>query len=276
MQFSESEHFELKKSTSELKEGIISLVAMLNEHHRGELWFGIRNDGMVVGQSVSEKSLREISRTISDNVEPKVYPTIEQAFIDGKQCIRVLVEGKDSPYFAYGRAYIRLADEDRQLSAKELENLILQKNRDRLHWDMEICDGTTFDDISSTKLKTFLKTCGLNYDTIPNSLHKLKLVKDGKLLNAAILCFARKPEKFFPNAKLRCAVFGTNDTTVTLDMKDFTGDVFTLIQKAEDYILEHINIGMRLEGLRRVDVPEIDREAFREAIINAFCHRDYR
>jgi ATP-dependent DNA helicase RecG len=24
-----------------------------------------------------------------------------------------------------------------------------------------------------------------------------------------------------------------------------------------------------------VDVPEIDREAFREAIINAFCHRDY-
>jgi len=26
----------------------------------------------------------------------------------------------------------------------------------------------------------------------------------------------------------------------------------------------------------RVDVPEIDPEAFREAIINAFCHRDYR
>jgi ATP-dependent DNA helicase RecG len=33
---------------------------------------------------------------------------------------------------------------------------------------------------------------------------------------------------------------------------------------------------MRVEGLRRIDVPEIDKEAFREAIINAFCHRDYR
>jgi len=33
---------------------------------------------------------------------------------------------------------------------------------------------------------------------------------------------------------------------------------------------------MKLDGLARVDVPEIDREAFREAIINAFCHRDYR
>ena len=52
MRFAESENVELKKSTSELKEGIISLVAMLNKHHRGELWFGVRNDGIVVGQSV--------------------------------------------------------------------------------------------------------------------------------------------------------------------------------------------------------------------------------
>ena len=32
---------------------------------------------------------------------------------------------------------------------------------------------------------------------------------------------------------------------------------------------------MRLEGMRRIDIPEIDKDAFREAIINAFCHRDY-
>ena len=276
MRFSESENVELKKSTSELKEGVISLGAMLNKGRRAELWLGIGNDGTVVGQSVSEKSLREISRAISDHVEPKIYPAIEKVVIDGKACIRVLAEGKDAPYFAYGRAYIRIGDEDRQLSARELENLILQKNRNRLRWDMEPCDQATYDDISASKLKNFLKGSGLKYDNIPNSLDKLKLIQEGKLLNAAILCFARKPEKFIPNAKLRCAVFGAADTTVTLDMKDFTHDVFTLIQQAEKYVLEHINIGMRLEGLRRVDVPEIDREAFREAIINAFCHRDYR
>ena len=33
---------------------------------------------------------------------------------------------------------------------------------------------------------------------------------------------------------------------------------------------------MRVNGLRRVDVPEIAPEALREAIINAFCHRDWR
>ncbi|MGB9938328.1 ATP-binding protein [Methanosarcina sp.] len=58
-------------------------------------------------------------------------------------------------------------------------------------------------------------------------------------------------------------------------MQDFTGDLFYLIEEAEKYILKNIHIGMKVEGLKRTDVPEIDREAIREAIINAFCHRDY-
>lgn len=276
MNYQETETVELKKSTSELKEALISLVSMLNKHQRGELWFGIRSDGTVVGQQVSDKTLRDISKAVADHIEPKIYPVVEQVTIDDKHCIRVQVECSEHPYYAYGRAYIRTGDEDRQLSAKELERLILEKNRDRLRWDTEICEKAAFDDIGAGKLKSFLKLSGLIYDTIPNSLEKLNLVKDGRLLNAAVLCFARKPEKFFASARLRCAVFGTLDTTVTLDMKDFYGDVFALISKAEEYVLEHINIGMRLDGLLRVDVPEIDREAFREAIINAFCHRDYR
>lgn len=276
MQLIESETLELKKSTSELKAGVVSLVAMLNKHHRGELWFGIKNDGTAVGQSISDASLREVSRAMGDHIEPKVYPSVEKVMVDKKHCIRVLVEGKEVPYYAYGRAYIRVGDEDRQLSARELENIILEKNRDHLRWDMEICPQATQDDISSAKLKRFLKSCGLKDDTLQNALDKLNLVNKHKIRNAAVLCFGKRPEKLFANAKLRCATFGTTDTTVTLDMKDITGDVFTLIEKAEEYILEHINIGMRVEGLLRVDVPEIDREAFREAIINAFCHRDYR
>jgi predicted HTH transcriptional regulator len=54
MQLIESETLELKKSTSELKAGIVSLAAMLNKHQRGELWFGIKNDGTAVGQTISD------------------------------------------------------------------------------------------------------------------------------------------------------------------------------------------------------------------------------
>lgn len=276
MKHRESETVELKKCTSELKEAVISISAILNKHNHGEIYFGVKNDGAVVGQQIGTKTLRDISRTISENIEPKIYPKIREIRINNKTCIKIGFEGKDIPYFAFGRAYMRVADEDRQISARELEHLIIKKNKDKLHWDKEICLQAKLSDISATKLKSFLKIAGLKYDSPFNSLAKLKLLSGSKLLNVAIVLFAKKPQEFFPNAKLRCAVFGKTDTSLIIDRKEFEGDIFYLIEKAQEYIFENIHIGMRIEGLRRIDVPEIDKEAFREAIINAFCHRDYR
>ena len=276
MKFKETETLELKKSTSELKEAIISISSILNKHRQGELYFGIKNDGTVCGQDVTEKTLREISNFISDNIEPKIYPEISQIKLNSKCCIKIHFKGNVVPYLAFGRAYIRVGDENRQLSARELERLILEKNNDKMRWDTEICPKAQLKDISSAKVKEYLKKCGLSYATLEGSLKKLNLVTEsGKLLNAAVILFGKRPHSFFPNAKLRCAVFATTDTVTSLDMKDFEGDLFYLIKQAEEYVLQNIHIGMRLEGLYRVDVPEIDKEAFREAIINAFCHRDY-
>jgi len=64
---SENEILEYKKSTGELKEGIISIVAILNKHNGGELYFGIRNDGTPVGQDISDKTVRDISQAIHRN-----------------------------------------------------------------------------------------------------------------------------------------------------------------------------------------------------------------
>jgi len=47
MKFKETETLELKKSTSELKEGVISVAAILNKHGRGKLYFGIRRIRLV-------------------------------------------------------------------------------------------------------------------------------------------------------------------------------------------------------------------------------------
>ena len=113
--FKESEIVELKRSTSELKEGIISIVAILNKHQKGQLYFGIRSDGEVIGQEVTDKTIRDVSKTIADSIDPKIFPKITQENIDGKDCILVDFEGHDTPYLAYGKAYMRVADEDRQL-----------------------------------------------------------------------------------------------------------------------------------------------------------------
>ncbi|MEK6867475.1 MAG: RNA-binding domain-containing protein, partial [Nanoarchaeota archaeon] len=54
----ESETLELKKSTSELKEALKSIVAIVNKHQKGELYFGVKRDGDVVGQSITENTIR--------------------------------------------------------------------------------------------------------------------------------------------------------------------------------------------------------------------------
>jgi len=255
---------------------VISIASMLNKHGKGILYFGIRNDGKALGQEVGKRTIRDVSQAISENIEPKIYPKISKEDIESKICIKVEFSGNNKPYYAYGRAYMRVADEDRQLSAKEIEEIILRKNKDKLRWDTEVCEKATDSDISPKKLKSYIRKAHLGYDSLDNALQKLGLISDGKILNAAVLLFGRKPEKFFPNARLRCAVFATTDTHLALDMQDYKGDIFTLIETAQQYILQNIHVGMRLEGLYRVDVPEISQEAFREAIINAFCHRDYR
>jgi ATP-dependent DNA helicase RecG len=85
----ETEILEFKKSTSELKEAVISICAILNKHQHGELYFGVKTDGTVVGQIVTEESLREVSQKIGNFIEPPIYPEIQKVNIDGRDCIYI-------------------------------------------------------------------------------------------------------------------------------------------------------------------------------------------
>jgi ATP-dependent DNA helicase RecG len=266
----ENEKIEFKKSLAELKAGLVSISAILNKHGDGELWFGIRNDGKAVGLEVSEKTLRDISQAIAAHIEPRIYPCVAREKIDNADCIKIAFSGRESPYYANGRAYMRVADEDRQLSARELENLILARKRKALRWDNEVWNGS-LDDLDEEKLKRFTERAGLAWDNRHNVLEKLGLIREGRPVNAAPLFFAGNSPM-----QLRCAVFATTDSATIIDRHDLGGDILELIEEAQKYILKNIHIGMRLKGLYREDVPEISIEALREVIINAFCHRDYR
>ena len=265
----ETETREFKKSLAELKQGLASLAAMLNKHGRAELWFGIAPNGSAVGLDVNEKTLRDVSQAIAAHIEPAIYPRISRQIMDGKPCLKVEAEGWQSPYFAYGRAYIRVADEDRKLSASELKSLILEHNRDALRWVNEP-SGLTLEQLAPEKINHFLTLANLPEGAPASALEKLDLLRQGMPVNAAKLFFASAP------IQLRCAVFATRTSSTIIDRHDFDGDILELIEEAEKYILKNIHIGMRLEGLRRVDVPEISLKAIREALVNAFCHRDWR
>ncbi len=273
MKLKESETIEFKKSVAELNDSLKSISAILNKHQKGDIYFGIKNDGSPVKNSISDKTLRDVSQSRSSKIEPRIYPIIKTEILNGIEVINVSFDGSNIPYSAEGRYYIRVADEDRQLSAAELKKLMITNKNYK--WDTSFNQSASLKDIEIKKVKEFCRRAEIVYTNLEDVLESLSLYSNKKPTNAAVILFAKNPFKFYFNARLMCAVFGKNNTAVILDQKEFTGDLFTLIKEAELYILKNINIGMEIEGLYRKDIPEINQEALREAIINAFIHRDY-
>lgn len=68
----ESETLEFKKTTGELKEVMVSIVSILNKHGVGTLYFGVKPNGDVTGQDVSESSLRDVSRLVFESIRPQM------------------------------------------------------------------------------------------------------------------------------------------------------------------------------------------------------------
>jgi len=273
----ETETIEYKKSTGELKQGIISMVAILNKHNGGELYFGIRNDGIVVGQDISEKTLRDISQAISNHVEPQIFPDISNVVIDNQDCIRITFEGDDVPYYAYGRAYLRVADEDRVMSPQELESYILKKNANITAWDSETSDKT-IDDISEKILKDYIGRAnaagriGYAYTDKQDILKRLNLIKDNKVNNTAKAMFCENA-----NLEIQMATFATNERLTFLDIQRESGTVNELVDIAENYIKKTIRWRVEFgHGLQRKEIPEVPIDAIREALFNSYCHKDFR
>ncbi len=54
-----------------------------------------------------------------------------------------------------------------------------------------------------------------------------------------------------------------------------TGTLQDVIDGTEAFINRYIAVGARIEGWKRIDIPEYSIEVLREAVINAVVHRDY-
>lgn len=95
---------------------------------------------------------------------------------------------------------------------------------------------------------------------IPAILAHLNLMaEDGRLTNAALLLFAKKPQSFFITSEIKCAQFYGNDIAKPIPAYQvYHGNVFQLIDQAVDFVMSRIDarVGTRE---KRTDV-DIDYE----------------
>ena len=104
---------------------------------------------------------------------------------------------------------------------------------------------------------------------------RLNLLRREKLTNAAILLFGKNPQKFFPQAEVKCARFKGTEPLEFIDMKIFGANIIDQREDALEFVKEHIKLQAKIVGTERVEKWEYPIEAIREAITNAVVHRDY-
>lgn len=119
----------------------------------------------------------------------------------------------------------------------------------------------------------------MDEDVTPEALlEHLELVNDGRLTNAAVLLFGKRPQKFLASSEIRCTRFhGTEVEKPIPSYQTYRGTVFQLIDDAVDFVLGKIDraIGTRAESNHAPRTYEIPPEVVREAVVNAAAHRDY-
>ena len=238
----ESETVEFKKSTTQLKEAVISLCAMLNKHEQGNVYFGIKDDGSVCGQEIGKKTTADISHEIMNNLKPLPKISVEVLPLDGKEVIKVAATGLDTPYSAYGRYFTRIDDADTYMDTSELQKYFENKDKTYSKWEEQLTDFSiekVNEDLLIQYIREANDTGRLNYiyRNSEEALLKLNLMNDDGLLNnAGYYLFGNDGPVL-----LKEVIYPTDDRTTFTDLKQFQGNIFECINESMKYIQNNIH-----------------------------------
>ena len=165
------------------------------------------------------------------------------------------------------------------------------EEKEYIRWrpfDASFDNGATLEDLDEDKMRNFIHMARLKrnfplpIETSPAVLlaHLDLIDDDGRIANAALLLFGKKPQKYFIASEVKCVQFYGDVVEKPMPAYQiYRGDVFELVDQATSFVMSRINnwVGTR-EGGERAAIPtrpELPMDAVREAIVNAVCHRDY-
>lgn len=214
-----------------------------------------------------------------DPSEPEIYT------IAGKNVVVATVPPSHGPvYQAHGIYWIRRGTHTVSLTLSEL--LEVANDRGLLDWEHQSARNTTIEDLDLEKVRAYLAQRSATtrqasrFEDIERVLIGMGcavMVDKGVVpTHAGLLFFGRDPQLHLVQSDVACVLFReTVGASRYADRRIVIGTLQELIDGAEVFLSRYIAVGARVEGFRRVDIPEYSLEALREAVINAVVHRDY-
>ena len=259
----EDEFVEFKKSTGQTSRTLEAIVAMLNKHGKAKVLFGVEDNGDVVGQTIGNKMITDLSSAISSGIKPAVIPIIKVEIYDNKTIIVVEVEGNNKPYSANGNYLIRSGNENKKIEPDILKELIYSSNGELMVNIESMNQDLTFRDLKQLYI---LKGFTINDDTFIRNLGLL--CKNGKYnLLAEILADNN-------DLSIKVVRFKGIDKTELLFRNEYGYKcLFIALEQALNYVYSLNETRVDLDNkIARVETHLFDNNCLREAWINACLH----
>jgi ATP-dependent DNA helicase RecG len=253
----------------------------------GYVLIGVRDDGAILGQQVSDSTRRDVARELR-KIDPQVVLKPEFVPVDDDRVVIVLSVPGDrlGPYTYAGRPYVRQSATTEKMEQETYEQRIVEKRDPRRRWEARPASDVQIDHLDASEVtRTINAAIDRGRMEEPGTrdpedlLRGLGLIRDGELLNAAVVLFGEgdvfMPD--YPQCLLRMARFRGTTKSEFEDNRQVRANAFTLFQRAQQFLREHLPIASTVQpdSMEREDTPLYPMEALREAIANALCHRDY-
>ncbi|MBD8036654.1 putative DNA binding domain-containing protein [Solibacillus sp. A46] len=269
MKMKESPTLQFKR---ELTDAIKREIIAFANTQGGELYIGVDDDGSIIGLENADKVLESVSSMLHDSIQPDilVHAFLEIVNLEGKNVVKISVaRGTRRPYHLKAKGmkpsgvFIRYGTSVTNASEENIRQMIIES------------DGTNFETMRSlqqeltfTEAKRIFDEQNLKFG--PEKMRTLGLItEDGYYTNLGLL-FSDQCEH-----TIKCARYLGNDKIEFQDRKEFSGSILKQVEAVYEYLSINNAKHAHFEGLKRIETETYPSYALREALINAFTHRDY-
>lgn len=250
----------------EYSKTLLKTISAFSNYNDGLIIIGITDKGKAVGVFNINSLKEQIENAIYDSILPNPYFEIETDIYEGKTVLIIKVfKSENTPYTYKGKAYKRVAVTTREVDLNEYNELVLS-GKNLTYDEIQINDVELDLSVLNNRLKKTLDISEID----KNVLSSLGLYKNGKYNVAAKIL---SDDNFGKITLLRY----TDDVKNIKDRVDIVNmSVLTQFDKCMDFYYKHVNKKEEIKGAYRKTIEEIPIVAYREAIANAICHRDYK
>lgn len=149
----ESSSLEFKTSTAKLHSVFETICAFLNGNG-GTVLIGVKNDGQIIGQDVTDNTRLEIANLLS-KLEPP--PTLEIFYVSiGKNKFVIKIDAVSNrapmPYIFDGKPYWRAESSTKLMPQQRYHQLLMERTHKTDGWELTKAEHYTIDDLDKSEI----------------------------------------------------------------------------------------------------------------------------